>query len=379
MTIADLPIELLRACFCHLDGPNAGQQAVRERARALSSCCLVNKIWRAIAQPMLFERVHLALAPSINGEEQEPVRAPNIDRASIPTTADRPAAFPAFLAICQERPDLARHTTWLRIKQSNTQPRGRTSDPRVPTLLRSLPSLRDLLVCGGIELDLAWLGLPTRASHLNLHPDLVADHTLAPGLETVHVWGINYRSSGPVVCPSLRLFSSCGASFPRDPHDFFTPRSLPRLQTFALVFSGSLQTVDLSALPPSVRVVVNSNLRGPGDQVADNVLYMTRFDTIMPDQGRQGSLADCLNTEKVYHLCLIDVFATDPAREFLRALKEESCLAPLRTLRIESRSFTIPDSGELADLIRARRITVVSLNGWRGQPSEAPMIPPGWE
>lgn len=171
MTIADLPIELLRACLCYLDGPNAGQQAVRERARALSSCCLVNKVWRAIAQPMLFERVQLALAPSVNGDEQDPVRAPKVDRASIPTTADRPSAFPAFLEICRERPDLARHTTWLRIKHSNTQPRGRTLDPCVPTLLRSLPSLRDLLVCGGIELDLTWLGLPTCASHLILHPD----------------------------------------------------------------------------------------------------------------------------------------------------------------------------------------------------------------
>ena len=194
----------------------------------------------------------------------------------------------------------------------------------------------------------------------------------------MHVWGINYRSSGPVVCPSLRLFSSCGTSFPAEPHDFFTPRSLPRLQTFALVFSGSLRAVDFSALPPSVRVVANSNLRGPGDQVADSTLYMTRFATIMPDQGRQGSLADCLNTETVYHLCLEAVYTPDPERELLRALTEESCLAPLRTLRIESRSFTIPDSGELADLIRARRIMVVSLNGWRGQPSEGPMIPPGW-
>lgn len=217
-----------------------------------------------------------------------------------------------------------------------------------------------------------------RCVHLNMSAYLaILTNTglCSPDLETVHVWGVNFQSSASVVCPSLRLFSSCGTSFPLDLHDFFSPRALPRLQTLALVFSRSPQAVDLSALPPSARVIANSNLRGPSDQVADNTLYMIRFATIMPDQGRQGSLAECLNTEKVYHLCLEDVYASDPARELLRALTEESCLASLRTLRVES--LTIPDSGELADLIRARRIQVISLDGWTGDPTGS-MIPPGW-
>lgn len=216
-----------------------------------------------------------------------------------------------------------------------------------------------------------------RCVHPKLCPYLaILTNSDSPDLETVHVWGVNFQWSGPAVCPSLRLFSSCGTSFPIDPRDFFSPRSLPRLQTLALVFCRSPQAVDLSALPPSARVIANSNLRGLGEEVADNTLYTTRFATIMPDEGRQGSLADCLNTEKVYHLYLVDVFATDPAREFLRALTEESCLASLRTLRIES--FTIPDSGELADLIKARRIQVISLDGWIGDSTTGPMIPPGW-
>lgn len=209
-------------------------------------------------------------------------------------------------------------------------------------------------------------------------------------LESAHVWGVEFRSSGPVICPSLRLFSSCGTSFPPDQHDFLNPRSLPRLQTVALGFNRSPQAIDLSALPTSVRVVANCNYRRTGSEVADNTLYTTRFDTLLPDHGRRGSLGDCLRTQKVYHLCLYDVFGQTPdaERELVRALKEEPCLAQLRTLRLAVRArsdatgrlepIVLPNAGELADLIQARRITIVSLKGWRRNPMEGPMIPPGW-
>lgn len=160
MTIADLPVELLRACFRYLDSLDPSQEALRDRARALSACCLVSKMWASIAQPTLFERVQLDLALSVDGNEQELVCAPkegdSVDR-------DRTSALPAFLEICSERPDLAGHTTWLRIVKANRHPRERKLTPCIPTLLRSLPSLRDLLVCGAIELDLAWLGIPPGA------------------------------------------------------------------------------------------------------------------------------------------------------------------------------------------------------------------------
>lgn len=157
--------------------------------------------------------------------------------------------------------------------------------------------------------------------------------------------------------------------------DLFTPQCLPAVQLVTHLFCRS-GPVDLSNLGPSVRVVANTNMRGPGEDVADTTLYLVRYETILPDHGREGTLGDCLATDRVYHLCLVDVFTSNAETELLQALTEEPSLAHLRSLCLEA--TTLPDSGELADLIKRRRIHVTEFNAWSDPSVAGPIIPPEW-
>ncbi|GAA5993246.1 hypothetical protein JCM10908_004530 [Rhodotorula pacifica] len=199
---------------------------------------------------------------------------------------------------------------------------------------------------------------------------------MGAGLESFHTCSVDLRLSQPAVCPSLRSFSTSGSAFPSETRDFFSPRSLPRLQTLAHLYSRT-QRLDLSSLPAAVRVVANYNARDRSEAVADNTLYVVRFDTIMPDEGRQGTLGDCLNADKIFHLCLMEVHANNAERELLRALRDELSLANLRTLHFEPDA--IPVDGELAAFIKMRRIQVFSQRRWNLNSFTGPIIPLEWE
>ncbi|GAA5863569.1 hypothetical protein JCM3774_006529 [Rhodotorula dairenensis] len=345
MLISDLPVELLKQCLDYVRLPSSSERLeVARDEQSLPSCCLVSRQWRVLAQPMLFERAQLVLEPAVEQENGGPIESGF-------------RSIACFSRTCQARPDLAACTKRLHfVEPTQHKGRARVLDPCVPTLLQGLPSLRDLLVSARVPFDLAWL-------------DSV------PVLEAFNAWAVDFHSSGRVVLPTLRLFSTCGATFPTNVHDFFSPRSLPAVKVVAHLF-GRSGPVDLSNLAASVRVVANSNLRGPGENIADTTLYMVRYDTILPDHGRDGTLGDCLATDEVHHLCLVDVFTSDPASELLHALTHEPSLAHLRTLCLEV--TTLSASGELADLIKRRRIKVTEFNAWSDPSVTGPVIPPEW-
>ncbi|GJN92184.1 hypothetical protein Rhopal_005214-T1 [Rhodotorula paludigena] len=273
MAVADLPPELL-ARILSVDLPSGeSRDGFYARANFLAACSLVSRLWRDLAQPLLYEEVRVLCT-----------RTGPLDR---------------FLQTCGERPDLLAR--------------------RVLDLLSRAIGLEAVYFGSFGLLDLADLQCwPTELASLSM-------------------WAGDVTYSNPTPPPrlaNLRLVSWSGVGVRGEAESFFRPAVLPNLCCISHGYAASFR---LDAFPSTLRVISNTNLRVSLDSAttADTTLYGQRFDGFvdaLADGAPLASLFGASSSAHIYHLRISDIYYRSSFRMLKDTLSYDPELTNLKTL-----------------------------------------------
>ncbi|BGO95708.1 hypothetical protein NBRC10512_007406 [Rhodotorula toruloides] len=333
MSIETLPVELLEHIIEAALPPITSSDTVSARYNTLRTCCLVSQTWRSVAQPLLFDSMHLGKTSPMN--------------------------HGAVLGTLRRSQKLARRVQVFKVFDMRNM--TRECDDEMVAIMRELSAVEEIYLCSPGTLDLA----------------LFAD---IPSLQHLSIYAGRFTSSAFTTCPfpRLRTLSLCGCDWLESAKPVLAPAHLPSLCALAYLYSPTWQP-DLAIFPPSLRVVSNYNLRPTHGDTSDRTLYENRFDIVM-ETSEEISIADSLNAPVVRHLLFTDIYAPDPVDSLAQLVARDPALRHLETVYISlANSHAAGDcagaKAALDHLANTRSFRIIELE-WEGQFLEGSLIPP---